>query len=74
MTPKHFILCFEAHRKDGRVWAVRQEGSWRLSREVDVLVPMNTVYRGPSARQPKAYLEGFGVVRGDKESLVIEAA
>jgi hypothetical protein len=74
MKPKPFVLCFEAHRKDGRVWAVRQGRGWRLTRAVDVLVPTNTVYRGPQARQPRAYLEGIGVVRGNQDAMTIEAA
>lgn len=74
MTARPFVLCFEAHRLDGQVWAVRQGRSWRLTKTVDVLVPVMTVYRGPAARQPKAYLYGVGVVRGNRQALVIEAA
>jgi len=74
MTPKPFVLCFEAHRADGRVWAVRQGRVGRLTKMVEVQVPTSTVYRGPTARQPKAYMYGVGVIRGDGDSMVIEAA
>ena len=74
MRPKPFVLCFEAHRKDGRVWAVRQGRVWRLTKMVEVQVPTSTVYRGAKARQPKAYLYGVGVIRGGDDALIIEAA
>lgn len=74
MKARPFVLCFEAHRGDGRVWAVRQGRVWRLTRSVEVQVPTSTVYRGPTARQPKAYVYGVGVVRGDDDAIVIEAA
>lgn len=74
MKPRPFVLCFEAHRPDGKVWAVRQGRVWRLAKTVDVFVPVMTCYRGPTARQPKAYVYGVGVVRGDADGLIIEAA
>lgn len=72
MTP--FKLCFEAHRADGRVWAVYFKRRWRLAPLVNVMVPVRTVYCGPKARQPRAYLEGHASAvtrRGDL--LVIQA-
>lgn len=74
MKARPFVLCFEAHRADGKVWAVRQGRVWRLTKLVSVHVPLSTVYVGPAARQPKAYLCGTGVVRGNGRQLVIEAA
>lgn len=50
------ILCFEAHARDGRVWAVRHKGRWMRARRLVVEAPTETVYRGREARQPKAYL------------------
>ncbi len=63
-TAAPFILCFERrHAPKGRVWAVKQGRRWRLAAEVVVQVPVETVFRGPDAKQPIAYLQGVGVVR-----------
>lgn len=64
-TPKRFILCVDRFdRGAGQVWAVRTGGKWLTARVVYVMVlVMQTVFRGTNARQPKAYLEGYGVVR-----------
>lgn len=59
-----FALCFEAHRADGRVWAVKapvvdiDDGhDWILTPRVSVECPVRTMYRdGPT--QPRAYLHG----------------
>lgn len=69
--PRPFLLCFEANAADGRVWAVKVDHVWRLAREVSVLVPMLTVYRGPHARQPRAFMVGEGVVSRKGDTLVI---
>lgn len=60
-----FALCFEAHRPDGLVWALKHpvsdvdnDESWTLYRAVDVYVPIASVYRGQQANQPKAYFTG----------------
>ena len=73
MTPKPFILCYEATVQSRRVWAVRVGRKWRTTRMVEVNVPMVTVFLGPQARQPKAYLRGVGVVRGNVNVLRIDA-
>lgn len=59
---KSFIVCFEAHRKDGKVWAVKYGRHWHEFKGVTIRVPVVTVYLGESARQPKAYLKGEGVL------------
>lgn len=62
MTP--FILCFEAHREDGLVWALlrssqpHDDGAWEFYRQVHLACPVNTVYRGPRSPQPVAYVTG----------------
>lgn len=72
MTPaRSFILCFDAHSATGRVWAVRVGRTWRTTRDVRCTVPLKTVYRGPSARQPRAYLAGVGRVRGTSAQIRI---
>ncbi len=50
------LLCFEAHRKDGKVWSIRHNGTWSHWARVVCEVPMLTVYKGPKAKQPRAYL------------------
>jgi hypothetical protein len=55
------------------VWCIRTGGKWLNARTIDVQVPTTTVFRGRSARQPKAYLEGVGVVTQRGDDLVITA-
>lgn len=66
-----FILCFESHAEDGKVWAIRTKGKWIRVTHVLCGVPVETVYRGSNARQPKAYLVGEGHVIVGKERAVI---
>ena len=69
-----FILCYEATREDGIVWALRWGVKWFYAREVDIRVPVHTVFRGPKARQPRAYLRGHGrLTTQTTDILVIEA-
>ena len=55
-------LCFDAHARDGNVWAIREGNTWHRVASIDARVPLRTVYRGPKAKQPRAYLRGQGVV------------
>lgn len=62
--PKRFILCFESHRKDGRVWAIKTGGKWITARFVALQVPtLMTRYRPNARTQPKAMLCGVGLVK-----------
>lgn len=54
-----------------RVWAVQTAGQYLIARDVDVQVPVMTVFRGPESRQPKAFLRGKGVVRKQGARIVI---
>ncbi len=61
LTP--VAVCFEQHRSDGLVWAVKwpigdidDDRDWIFVRQVLFYVPVMTVYRGPDAPQPRAYL------------------
>lgn len=74
MTPRRFLLCFDAHRPDGRVWCVRIGNRWKSAKRIVINVPLFTVYRGPTARQPKAYLRGIGCARLVGATLAITAA
>lgn len=57
---KRVWLCFEKHdpRKRG-VWAVKFDGRWFNGDAITSVIPLQTTYRGPKARQPKAYLHGW---------------
>lgn len=67
------LICFDAHAKHKRVWAVRVGAKWRTTKHVVCDVPTFTVYRGPCARQPRAYLLGYGKVTGNGTLLRIRA-
>lgn len=44
------------------VWIVQIDGMYFTMRNLEVLVPLSGVYRGPRAKQPKVYFigEGYG--------------
>lgn len=51
------ILCFDKDRADGLVWSIRHGNRWMNFKHVITNVPLQTVYKGADARQPKAYLQ-----------------
>lgn len=58
--PRRFILCIDRFDAIGnRVWAVGTGDAWTVAKRVDVRVPVVTVFKGPKAKQPKAYLTGL---------------
>lgn len=59
MSRKYRVwICFEAHRPDGEVWAVKWRNEWLTAPSVHCGVPLTTVYRGAESPQPRAYLQG----------------
>lgn len=71
MKPQKVIVCIDRFdAKGGRVWAVRTGRTWITAKTVHVWIDMETVFKGRNARQPKAYLEGYGVVRSDGHGTV----
>ena len=49
---------------DGDVWAVHQNRQYRTVHQVLIIdVPTVTVFAGPSAPQPRAFVTGRGLVR-----------
>lgn len=75
MSPKKVIVCVDRlDAKDGMIWAVRTRGKWFTARQVRIMVPLETVFRGRDAMQPKAYLEGMGVVRAFGDGTITIAA
>lgn len=70
---RRFLLCFEAHARDGWVWSVRTGHRWTLHKQVELRVPTRTVYRGLTAQQPRAYLSGaYSTLSGTDAHLVIQ--
>lgn len=55
-----WVLCFEQHRTDGLVWALRFGRRWYVAAHVEFrdIPTMDTEYRGPTAKQPRAVLRG----------------
>lgn len=66
-TPRFFDLCFEAHRTDGNVVAVRVNGRWIVRPRVECDVPIRSVYKGAKAKQPRFYFRGYGYVSTYKD-------
>lgn len=51
---------------DGNVWAVRYGKEQFIVHEVEIHIPLHTVFHGVDAKQPKAYLKGHGIVSVEK--------
>jgi len=72
---ERFLVCVNnLEDPAGRVWLVRARGKWLTARAVQIEVPVTTVFRGPKARQPKAYLQGVGRVRRRRDGTLSIAA
>ena len=71
---KPFLICINyLTEPEGKVWAVAVGNRWHTCRRVICNVPIHTVFKGPKARQPKAYLRGTGrVVKGLDGVITIE--
>ncbi len=71
MKPQKVVLCVDRFdAKDGAIWAVRTGRRWLTAKTVHIGIDMETVFKGPRARQPKAYLTGVGIVRQDGHGTV----
>lgn len=54
------VICYEATRPDGVVWAVKYGRQWHTTQAIELRgLTLATVYNGPTARQPRAYLKGL---------------
>ena len=65
IKPRVFRLHFNrfgAKRHAQDVWTVHVTGACIHAKKVDVRVPVETIYKGDSAPQPRAFLRGKGVV------------
>jgi len=64
MKPRKFRLHFNRinmQRGNPNIWTVHLSDKCIQVREVQVSVPIETIYR-PEARQPRAFLSGKGIV------------
>lgn len=64
-------VCFDNHADDGLVWAVREGNQWHRAAHIDIRVPLTSVYRGPKARQPRAYFRTHGAVTRKGQTLIL---
>lgn len=71
MKQRRVILCVDRlDAPNGHVWAARSGGKWVTGHTVITDIKLTTVFRGCHARQPKAYLQGFGVVRVTRRGMI----
>ena len=71
--PRVFWLHFNrfgAKRAAKDVWTVHLSDRCIPARKVEVKVPVETVYKGDEAPQPRAFLRGRGVVKVRRGGLV----
>ncbi len=74
MKPRTFWLHFNrinAQRRNPNVWTVHLSDQCIQTKSVECLVPIRTVYKGATARQPRAYFKGVGRIRTYKDKVRI---
>lgn len=49
-------------RGNPNVWTVHTSDRCIQTRNVHVKVPLDAIYKGPEARQPRAFMKGKGVI------------
>ena len=64
-------VCFDNHADDGQVWAVREGNVWHRAAQIDIQIPLSSVYKGANAPQPRAYFRGSGKVVREDNTLVL---
>jgi len=74
MTESFWLHFNRFGQKRGeKVWVVYRRGRTVETKKVVCDVPLETVYRGHGARQPRAYLKGRGVVTTYRDRVCIHA-
>ncbi len=58
-------------RKDPDIWTVHMSDRCIQTKEVDIRTPLVSIYRGPKARQPRAYFKGKAVVEVLKNKVIL---
>lgn len=74
MKPRIFWLHFNrlnVREGDPDVWTVHLSDRCIQTPYVECRVPVTTVYKGATARQPRAYMRGKGRVFEYRDSVVI---
>lgn len=74
MKPRVFWLHFNrfnAKRTAKDVWTVHLSDRCIQTRTVEVNVPIQTIYKGDKATQPRAFLKGKGIVKVLKNKVKI---
>lgn len=63
--PRTFILHFNrfnAKRGDKECWTVHLSDRCLFVKKAVVMVPVETIYKGDKAPQPRAFLKGIGTI------------
>ena len=66
LKPRTFWLHFNrinVQRNDPDIWTIHLSDRCIQTRRVEVKVPLETVYKGPEARQPRAFMRGKGKIK-----------
>lgn len=74
MKPRTFWLHFNrinVQRGNPDIWTVHLSNRCIQTKKVIVKVPLETIYKGDTARQPRAYLKGIGKINVKKGLVVI---
>ena len=59
-------------KRGEKVWTVHLSNQCIATKKVEVKVPVETIYKGDSARQPRAFLRGRGTIKVYPNRVVIE--
>ena len=73
-TARVFKLHFNrlGHKRgDTDVWTVQLSGRCLHAAKIHVAVPLETIFKGDSAPQPRAFLRGRGIVKQIGDTIYI---
>jgi hypothetical protein len=72
--PRSFFYHFNRigmQRGQPDIWTVHANGRCIPCRSVDCQVPTKTIYKGDTARQPRAIVKGMGIVTRKRNGVVV---
>lgn len=72
--PRAFRVHFNRinmQRGNPKVWTVHTSKGCVQTKEVCCWAPMMSVYKGTNARQPRAFMEGRGIIRVFPDRVII---
>jgi len=58
-------------RNDPDIWTVHMSDRCIQTKEVDIRVPLTSIYKGPKARQPRAYFKGKAIVDVQRGKVIL---